>query len=126
MVGCIQPTKHHKDSPGKGTVWSCAGLSKAKKDKVWQTVEKEARALIDDGQMDLQYVVLYELAINDSNSFYLIKDSYIPAYEYNYPSKSFLIGISNFALSDCMNHPCLSMKCFVNLVILPTLIWNLE
>ena len=87
MVGCIQPTKHHKDSPGKGTVWNCAGLSKAGKDKVWRTVEKEARALIDDGQMDLQYVVLYELAINDSNSFYLIKDSYIPAYEYNYPFK---------------------------------------
>ena len=65
MVGCAQPTL----------------------DKVQQTVKKQASLLVDSGLIVNKYVILYELAINDSNHIYQIQASDCPAWGFDYPSK---------------------------------------
>lgn len=65
MVGCMQPTF----------------------DKVQQTVKKQASLLVDSGLIVNKYVILYELAINDSNHIYQIQASDCPAWGFDYPSK---------------------------------------
>lgn len=57
IVGCTQPTIN----------------------KVQQVVEAQARLLVDSGLIVNKYVVLSEMAINDSNHIYLIRDSDFPA-----------------------------------------------
>ncbi|WP_195470760.1 Imm65 family immunity protein [Bacteroides xylanisolvens] len=56
MVGCAQPTLN----------------------KVQQVVEAQSELLVDCGLIHNKYVVLYELAVNDSNHIYLISDSEFP------------------------------------------------
>ena len=65
MVGCTQPTLN----------------------KVQQMVEKQAGLLVDSGLIVNKYVILYELAINDSNHIYQIQASDCPAWGLDYPSK---------------------------------------
>ena len=65
MVGCTQPTLN----------------------KVQQSVEKQAGLLVDSGLIVNKYVILYELAINDSNHIYRIQASDYPAWGLDYPSK---------------------------------------
>ena len=65
MVGCMQPTLN----------------------KVQQMVEKQAGLLVDSGLIVNKYVILYELAINDSNHIYQIQASDCPALGLDYPSK---------------------------------------
>lgn len=65
MVGCAQPTLN----------------------KVQQSVEKQAGLLVDSGLIVNKYVILYELAINDSNHIYRIQASDYPAWGLDYPSK---------------------------------------
>ena len=65
MVGCTQPTLN----------------------KVQQMVEKQAGLLVDSGLIVNKYVILYELAINDSNHIYRIQASDYPAWGLDYPSK---------------------------------------
>lgn len=67
IVGCTQPTIN----------------------KVQQAVEMQARSLVDSGLIVNKYVVLSEMAINDSSHIYLIRDSDFPANMDNleYPSK---------------------------------------
>lgn len=65
MVGCTQPTI----------------------DQVQQSVKEQACLLVDSGVIVNKYVILYELAINDSNHIYEIHASDYPAWEGDYPSK---------------------------------------
>lgn len=65
IVGCEQPTIN----------------------KVQQAVEAQARLLVDSGLIVNEYVVLYELSINDSNHIYQIQASDCPAWGFDYPSK---------------------------------------
>ena len=57
IVGCKQPTIN----------------------KVQQAVEAQAKLLVDSGLIANEYVVLYELAINDSNHIYSIQAADCPA-----------------------------------------------
>ena len=65
MVGCAQPTLN----------------------KIQQTVKDQAGLLVDSGLIVNKYVILYELAINDSNHIYQIQASDCPALGLDYPSK---------------------------------------
>ena len=66
IVGCKQPTIN----------------------KVQQAVEAQAKLLVDSGLIANEYVVLYELAINDSNHIYSIQAADCPAdLKFEYPSK---------------------------------------
>lgn len=67
IVGCKQPTITNK---------------------VQQAVEAQARLLVDSGLIVNEYVVLYELANNDSNHIYRIQAADCPAdLKFEYPSK---------------------------------------
>ena len=57
IVGCKQPTIN----------------------KVQQAVEAQTKLLVDSGLIANEYVVLYELAINDSNHIYSIQAADCPA-----------------------------------------------
>ena len=66
IVGCKQPTIN----------------------KVQQAVEAQTKLLVDSGLIANEYVVLYELAINDSNHIYSIQAADCPAdLKFEYPSK---------------------------------------
>ena len=66
IVGCKQPTIN----------------------KVQQAVEAQAKLLVDSGLIANEYVVLYEVAINDSNPIYSIQAADCPAdLKFEYPSK---------------------------------------
>ena len=56
--------------------------------KFQQAVEAQAKLLVDSGLIANEYVVLYELAINDSNHIYSIQAADCPAdLKFEYPSK---------------------------------------
>lgn len=66
IVGCKQPTIN----------------------KVQQAVEAQAKLFVDSGLIVNEYVILYELAINDSNHIYRIQAADCPAgLKFEYPSK---------------------------------------
>ena len=66
IVGCKQPTIN----------------------KVQQAVEAQAKLFVDSGLIVNEYVILYELTINDSNHIYRIQAADCPAdLKFEYPSK---------------------------------------
>lgn len=70
-------------------LFAIVGCTRPTLSKVQQMVEAQVRLLVDSGLIANKYVVLSELAINDSNHIYRINDSDCPAdlEYYNYPSK---------------------------------------
>ena len=63
------------------------GCTRPTLNKVQQAVEVQAELLVDSGLIINEYVVLYELAMNDSSHIYRIIASDYPALGFDYPSR---------------------------------------
>lgn len=69
-------------------LFAIVGCKQPAINKVQQAVEAQAKLFVDSGLIVNEYVILYELAINDSNHIYRIQAADCPAdLKFEYPSK---------------------------------------